>query len=124
MKMTSIAAADYHIPHIDRRTDGETMYFIETKADYDALPAALRPAKPLPDGVEPVPESVSMRQIRLALLAAGKLTSANAAIAATINAKEKADEIEWNYSPTMERHHPAMLSLAAKLSLTEAQLDT
>lgn len=73
--------------------------------------------------VEPVPGAVSMRQARLALLKAGLLSQVNTAIAAMPGADGDTARIEWEFSGTVERHRPLVLSLIAVLGLTDAQLD-
>lgn len=70
-----------------------------------------------------VPQSVTMRQARLALLQAGLLGSVNAAIAALPSPHKEAATIEWEYSQTVERNRPFVLTLGAALNLTSAQLD-
>lgn len=73
-------------------------------------------------GQEPVsvPKSVTMRQARLALSAAGLLASVNAAIEA---ASEEA-QIEWEYAATVDRDSALLQQIGAGLGLTDEQLDT
>lgn len=71
----------------------------------------------------PVPQQVTMRQARLALLAAGLLDSVNVAIAAMPTPERSAAVIEWEYAQTVDRHSPFTQQLAAGLGLTDAQLD-
>ena len=70
-----------------------------------------------------VPPSVTMRQARLALLAAGKL----GAVAPTINALPSPDNqraaIDWETLTTVERSSPLVLALGAALALDSAALD-
>ena len=71
-----------------------------------------------------IPQSVTMRQARLALLGAGLLDSVNAAIAAiTDPVQRKAAQIEWEYAQTVDRDSPFTQQLAAGLGLTSEQLD-
>lgn len=70
-----------------------------------------------------VPESVTMRQARLALLGAGLLAQVNAVVADMPGAEGDAVRIEWEFSSTVERNRPLVLSLIAALGLTDAQLD-
>lgn len=70
-----------------------------------------------------VPQSVTMRQARLALVQTGMLTQANDAVAAMPGAQGDAARIEWEFSSTVERHWPLVQALGAALGLTEAQLD-
>lgn len=71
----------------------------------------------------PVPQSVTMRQARLALLQAGLLSNVDAAIATLPSPQKEAATIEWEYSQTVERHRPFVLTLGAALGLTSEQLD-
>jgi len=92
-----------------------------TRADFPgALPPALPEYVPV---VDPVPEVVTMRQARLALLGAGMLAQVNTAVANMVGAEGDAARIEWEFSSTVERHRPLVLSLIAALGLTDAQLD-
>lgn len=91
------------------------------RADFpDAQPPALPEYVPV---VDPVPEVVTMRQARLALLGVGMLAQVNAAVASMPGAEGDAARIEWEFSSTVERHRPLVLSLIAALGLTDAQLD-
>lgn len=72
---------------------------------------------------EPVPSSITMRQCRLQLLAIGKLTDVDAAIAAMPSPQKEAAQIEWEYAATVERNAPLTASLGQALGLTEQQLD-
>lgn len=77
-----------------------------------------------PDPVVPtVPESVTMRQARLALLQVGLLSQVNAAIAAMSGVAGDAARIEWEFGSTVDRGRPLVQSLAGALSLTSTQLD-
>lgn len=72
---------------------------------------------------DPVPQTVTMRQARLALLGADLLAQVNAAVANIPGAEGDAVRIEWEFSSTVERNRPLVLSLIAALGLTDAQLD-
>ena len=79
------------------------------------------PADPI---VPPVPQSVTMRQARLALLGVGLLDDVDAAIAAIPDpVQRKAAEIEWEYAQTVDRNSPFTQQMAAGLTLTAEQLD-
>ncbi len=76
----------------------------------------------LPDDPPPaptVPQSVSMRQARLALLGAGLLDDVEAAVASST----KDVQIEWEFSSELRRDWPTLVLLAGALGLTDAQLD-
>ena len=78
-----------------------------------------------PDKLKPsVPQQVTMRQARLALLGIGLLDDVDAAIAAIPDpVQRKAAEIEWEYAQTVDRNSPFTQQTAAGLSLTAEQLD-
>ncbi len=92
-----------------------------TRANF---PGAVAPE--LPAYVPPpsdVPQAVTMRQARLALLGAGLLSQVNAAIASMPGAEGEAARIEWEYAQEVQRHNGFVSLLAPALGLTEAQLD-
>ena len=65
------------------------------------------------------PASITMRQARLALLAAGLLDAVNAGMATMPTAVQ----IEWEFASTVDRASPQVALLAAALSLDDAALD-
>jgi len=70
------------------------------------------------------PQSVTMRQARLALLGIGLLDDVDAAIAAIPDPVQRtAAEIEWEYAQTVDRNSPFTQQMAVGLSLTAEQLD-
>lgn len=79
---------------------------------------------PPPDQPQVVPASVTMRQARLALLAAGLLDDVDAAIAAIPDpVQRKAAQIEWEYATEVRRESPMLAMLAPALGLDDAALD-
>lgn len=66
-----------------------------------------------------VPQSVTMRQARLALLQSGMLASVNAAVAAA----DETTKITWEFSGEVQRNNALVSTLAAALSMTDAQID-
>ena len=75
--------------------------------------------------VEPpvVPEAITMRQARLALLAADLLDSVDAAISSLPSPQREAARIEWEYATEVRRDSPTMALIGAALGLTEEQID-
>ncbi len=74
--------------------------------------------------VSTIPTSVTMRQARLALLAAGKLSQVDTAISSIPdNMQRAAAAIEWEYAQTVDRASPFTATLAAALGLSETDLD-
>jgi hypothetical protein len=70
-----------------------------------------------------VPQQVTMRQCRLALLANGLLDSVEAAIASIPASAKATADIEWGYASVVERNSGLMPAMAAALGLTETQID-
>lgn len=70
-----------------------------------------------------VPAEVTMRQARLALHAAGKLTAVNSTIAALPDPPKTAALIEWEYSSTVRRDSQFVAMLGPALGLDAAGLD-
>lgn len=83
-----------------------------------------------PNGPEPppppppqVPQSVTMRQGRLALLNIGKLADVDAAINAMPEPQKSQSRIEWEYSNTLDRDNPLVISLGPALGLSPQDID-
>jgi hypothetical protein len=70
-----------------------------------------------------VPQEVTMRQARLALLAAGKLAGVDAAIVSMPEPHKTAASIEWEYSNALQRSNPFVAQLGAALGLDESGID-
>lgn len=70
-----------------------------------------------------VPQVVTMRQARLALVQSGLLAQVNTAVANMPGAQGDAARIEWEFSSTVERNRQLVQSLIGALGLTESQLD-
>jgi len=71
----------------------------------------------------PVPQVVTMRQARLALLSQGLLSGVDAAIDALEDPPKSEVRIEWEYSQTVERSRPFVTLLGNALGLDETGLD-
>ena len=76
-----------------------------------------------PEITAAVPAEVTMRQARLALLAAGKLAAVNAAINALPDPPKTAALIEWEYSNAVRRDSQFVALLGPALGLDAAGLD-
>lgn len=72
---------------------------------------------------EAIPTEVTMRQARLALLAAGKLAGVDAYIASMPEPQRTAAQIEWEYSNVLQRSNPFVSQLGAALGLDDAAID-
>jgi hypothetical protein len=72
-----------------------------------------------PASPAPIPQTVTMRQARLALHAAGLLS----AVQTAINAGSDDVKITWEYSSEVQRNNGLVPTMAASLGMTEAQID-
>lgn len=73
---------------------------------------------PTPVVIKYVPQVLTPRQARLALLQATLLDEVEAMLATN-----KEMQIWWEYSLEIQRSHPHIVSMATALGMTEAQLD-
>jgi hypothetical protein len=101
---------EQHTALLDAQAEGKTI-----QPDIHGAPEAVT----LPHPPAPVPRVVTMRQARLALLAAGKYSAVNAAMA---DASE-AIRIEWEFAATVDRDSQTTQLLAAALNLNDTKLD-
>lgn len=67
----------------------------------------------------PVPQQVTMRQARLALLSAGLLDD----VEAVISAAGRAAQLEWEYASVVDRSNPAVAIVQQQQGMTDAQID-
>ena len=72
-----------------------------------------------PEPAVEVPGSVSMRQARLALLAAGLLDQVEVAM----QSASQAEQIEWEYATEVRRDSPLVTSMTAALGWSSEQVD-
>lgn len=70
-----------------------------------------------------VPESVTMRQCRIALLDAGLLDAVQSSIATMPGADGERARIDWEYALDVRRDWPLINALGSQLGLTEQQID-
>lgn len=71
-----------------------------------------------------VPDKVTMRQARLALLAEGMLSGVETALNALPEPQKQAALIEWEYATSVERNGALVAAMGAALGLTGEQLDS
>ena len=85
----------------------------------DAEIARLTALIPAPVIVDGVPQTVTMRQARLALLSAGLLDL----VTETVAGAGQAAQIEWEYASDVGRNATLIQTLAGVMGLTDEQLD-
>lgn len=66
-----------------------------------------------------IPQVVSMRQARLALLAVDLLDDVEAVVAAA----GRAAQIEWEYATEVRRNHPLLAAVQAAKGMSDADID-
>lgn len=88
-------------------------------AEYLAWAAAGGVPDPYAPPAPPPVTTVTPRQARLALLAAGLLDQVEAAVASAGGATK----ITWDYAAVINRDDPLITTLGASLNLTSAQID-
>lgn len=93
-------------------------------AEHEALIAEIEATYVPPEPTPPyVPDVVTMRQARLALLSWGLLDDITQVINALPSPQKEEALIEWEYSQEVQRHNGFVGILAPSLGLNEEQLD-
>ena len=95
----------------DTKVDGVLGVYLQ--ADWETMRADEMWAR------NPVPQQVTMRQARLALLNAGLLDD----VEVVITAAGRAAQLEWEYAAVMDRSNPAVAIVQQQKALTDAQID-
>ena len=95
----------------DTQVDGVLGVYLQ--ADWETLWADEMRAR------NPVPQQVTMRQARLALLSAGLLDD----VEMVITAAGRAAQLEWGYAAVVDRSNPAVAIVQQQQALTDAQID-
>lgn len=70
-----------------------------------------------------IPNVVTMRQARLALLAAGRLQGVSDLLASLTGPEGEAARIEWEFATEVRRDWPLLQQLAPALNLSSSDLD-
>lgn len=93
---------------------------------YDAITGERQELPDLPaiPSAPNIPREVTMRQARLALHAAGKLSLVESAIEALPEPPKTAARIEWEYSNTVQRHNGFVSQIAPLIGMTESEIDS
>lgn len=71
----------------------------------------------------PVPQSVTMRQARQAMLYAGILVQVDSLIAAMPGEEGESARIDWNHARDVKRDWPLIGALGPQVGLNEQQID-
>ncbi len=109
--------------HFDTHNDDQG---VEVDDDFAMQPGRARLVNGVWQEFDPAsapPTSVTMRQARLALLAAGKLDAVQTAIAGMAGSEGQAARIEWEFAATVDRNSPFVQQLAEALGLDAAALN-
>lgn len=96
-------------------------YLVWIKAGNAPMPAIV--PTPEPDPGPGVPQEVTMRQARLALLGAGILDAAQAVIDALPQPQRRQAQIEWEYALSVRRDHPLIALMISEGLATAEQVD-
>lgn len=84
-------------------------------------PSWIEPVVVVPASIVPI--AVTMRQARLALLQAGKLSAVNSAISSMQGEQGEAARIEWEFSSEVRRNQALVVQLEPVLGMTHEQID-
>lgn len=71
----------------------------------------------------PIPQSLTMRQARLALLDAGKLSSVDSAINSMPSPQKERAQIEWEFSNEVQRTNGVVSAIGPLIGLSETDID-
>lgn len=107
------------MPYVDRNPDGNIVgVYINQQREGQEFVESAELWKPIT-----VPVSVTMRQARLALLQAAKLTLVTQAIQQMQGIEGEQARIEWEYSNEVRRNQPLTIALAQAIGMTEGEMD-
>ena len=116
---TQIWCQSYHPTQVQMFRD-KAAEFSTSLDDHEVLIADIEAAyvPPLPEPIQ-VPQVVTIRQAKLALLQVGLLDDVDAAVAQA----DRSTQIEWEYATEVKRVWPTLLNLQTALGLTDSQID-
>lgn len=120
LQFTSYHPTQLELIHADCATHGVTI----EGDDAQAIAEWVADYVPPPPAPVQVPQVVSMRQARLALLVTGRLNMIAGVLAGIPDEGQKqAALIEWEYASEVHRNHGLMNPMRAALGMTEADMD-
>jgi hypothetical protein len=90
----------------------------------DATPDEIAEIEARANQPPPIPQSVSMRQARLALLSYDLLDDVEAVIITMNEPQRSQTQIEWEYAQTVERDNALVAALGPALGLDDAAIDS
>lgn len=114
-----VKCVSYHPTQIDMlRADAAALGTDLTEHE-DMLADLVASYVPPPPEPVHVPQVITIRQAKLALLAAGLLDDVDAAVSAA----DRATQIEWEYATEVRRDWPTLTAVQAVAGLTDEQVD-
>lgn len=116
---TQIKCVSYHPTQMQMFRDDAAALGTDL-TEYESLMVEIEAAyiPPAPEPVQ-VPQAITIRQAKLALLSAGLLDDVDAAIAQA----DRATQIEWEYATEVHRNWPTLRSVQGAIGLTDEQVD-
>ena len=102
---------------------GYAAQFIEVADEVQAGWKLIEGEWQAPEPVVYIPQEVTMRQARLALLENGLLSNVQPAINSLPEPDKTKAQIEWEYSNALQRSNPFVSVLGAALGLSSQDLD-
>jgi hypothetical protein len=91
-----------------------------TRTGWELIDGVVQPVLvPVPEPEDVVPVSVTPRQIRRALTAAGLRATVEAAVASA----DQATQDDWEFALEVRRDWPALNAMATQMNLTAEQVD-
>jgi hypothetical protein len=104
--------------------EGQRAKWIDGEFVLEDIPVPPPEPEPTPEELPPAQVTqVTMRQARLALLAAGLLDTIDSAIREMPGTAGIAARIEWEYAATIDRDNLLFAALTTQIGITDEQLD-
>lgn len=117
---TQVKCVSYHPTQIDMLRSDAAELGTDLTEHEDMLADWVASYVPPPPEPVQVPQVITIRQAKLALLAAGLLDDVDAAVAAA----DRATQIEWEYATEVHRSWPTLTAVQAVAGLTDEHVDS